>query len=143
MQAQCEVCTEGAAKYKCPQCVLKYCSVQCYKQHKETCVTKDASRKDSGSETLEKERIQEQKEEGELSDVELETTEDKVERHLLEKLEESGELKTLLQNPHLRVMMSALVGADNPGKLMEDAMKEPIFTEFADECLKVVEPEQT
>ncbi|XP_071093256.1 zinc finger HIT domain-containing protein 3-like [Haliotis cracherodii] len=143
MQARCEVCTEGAAKYKCPQCVLKYCSVQCYKQHKETCVTKDASRKDSGSETLEKERIQEQKEEGELSDVELETTEDKVERHLLEKLEESGELKTLLQNPHLRVMMSALVGADNPGKLMEEAMKEPIFTEFADECLKVVEPEQT
>ncbi|XP_046557286.1 zinc finger HIT domain-containing protein 3-like [Haliotis rubra] len=127
MQTQCEVCTEEAAKYKCPQCVLRYCSVQCYKKHKETCARKDANRKDPGSETLEKERFQEQKEEGELSDTELETTEDKVDRHLLDKLGESEDLKNLLQNPHLRVMMSALVGAENPGKLMEEAMKEPIF----------------
>ncbi len=49
----------------------------------------------------------------------------------------------LLSNPHLRVMMSSLTSAEDTGTLMEAAMKEPIFTEFADECLKIVEPQET
>lgn len=32
----CEVCTVAGFKYKCPSCRLKYCSVACYKLHKET-----------------------------------------------------------------------------------------------------------
>jgi len=32
----CEVCQKQPFKYKCPQCQAKYCSVGCYKIHKET-----------------------------------------------------------------------------------------------------------
>lgn len=32
----CEICTEIPSKYKCPVCRIKYCSVVCYKVHKET-----------------------------------------------------------------------------------------------------------
>lgn len=36
----CQVCGPeggaGLAKYKCPTCFLKYCSVVCFKRHKET-----------------------------------------------------------------------------------------------------------
>lgn len=31
----CKVCTGNEAKYKCPACNLPYCSIKCFKQHKE------------------------------------------------------------------------------------------------------------
>lgn len=37
-------------------------------------------------------------------------------------------------------MLVAIDNAPNPGSAMQQAMLEPIFVEFADECLKVIEP---
>jgi len=33
---QCQVCKEQTPKYNCAQCRIAYCSVDCYKNHKET-----------------------------------------------------------------------------------------------------------
>lgn len=37
---KCQVCGpdggDGLPKYKCPTCYIKYCSVACFKKHKET-----------------------------------------------------------------------------------------------------------
>ena len=49
----------------------------------------------------------------------------------------------LLDNPHLRTIMKSLYTSDNPKQDMNAAMKEPIFTEFADECLKLVDEQKT
>lgn len=51
----------------------------------------------------------------------------------------SDSLKEMLGNPHLRKMMTSLVHAENPGAQLEAAMQEPIFTEFADKCLSLIE----
>ncbi|KAK6002388.1 hypothetical protein QM012_002026 [Aureobasidium pullulans] len=32
----CGVCRQNESKYKCPSCQLRYCSIACFKQHKET-----------------------------------------------------------------------------------------------------------
>ncbi|XP_069166017.1 uncharacterized protein [Procambarus clarkii] len=32
---KCQVCTEAVSKYKCPKCRVKYCSVVCYKTHRQ------------------------------------------------------------------------------------------------------------
>eukprot|EP01112_Ceratiomyxa_fruticulosa_P015034 TRINITY_DN4375_c0_g1_i2.p1 TRINITY_DN4375_c0_g1~~TRINITY_DN4375_c0_g1_i2.p1 ORF type:complete len:150 (-),score=34.18 TRINITY_DN4375_c0_g1_i2:144-593(-) len=32
----CSICTKTASKYKCPNCEIRYCSVVCFKVHKET-----------------------------------------------------------------------------------------------------------
>ncbi|KAL6214426.1 hypothetical protein ACLB2K_013860 [Fragaria x ananassa] len=32
----CQVCNEAQSKYKCPSCRAPYCSVPCFKKHKET-----------------------------------------------------------------------------------------------------------
>ncbi|KAL5562051.1 hypothetical protein UlMin_031798 [Ulmus minor] len=32
---QCQVCNKAASKYKCPSCLVPYCSVNCFKKHKE------------------------------------------------------------------------------------------------------------
>ncbi|KAJ3703225.1 hypothetical protein LUZ61_006930 [Rhynchospora tenuis] len=35
MGRNCEVCKEAQFKYKCPACLAPYCSVPCFKKHKE------------------------------------------------------------------------------------------------------------
>ncbi|GMY25348.1 zinc finger HIT domain-containing protein 3 isoform X4 [Fagus crenata] len=32
---KCEVCNEALSKYKCPSCLTPYCSLLCFKKHKE------------------------------------------------------------------------------------------------------------
>uniref|UniRef100_F6HZV5 HIT-type domain-containing protein n=1 Tax=Vitis vinifera TaxID=29760 RepID=F6HZV5_VITVI len=32
---ECKVCNEAASKYKCPSCLIPYCSLVCFKKHKE------------------------------------------------------------------------------------------------------------
>ncbi|XP_020114440.1 zinc finger HIT domain-containing protein 3 isoform X2 [Ananas comosus] len=34
---KCEVCKEVESKYKCPTCLTPYCSVGCFKKHKDLC----------------------------------------------------------------------------------------------------------
>ena len=39
---KCEVCDDNYSKYKCPKCLVRYCSLGCYKSHKENkCQTKE------------------------------------------------------------------------------------------------------
>lgn len=47
----------------------------------------------------------------------------------------------MLHNRHLREMIREIDSAEDPGKLLGQAMQIPIFTEFADECLRIVEPQ--
>ena len=37
MNTICQICSIEQSKYTCPQCLIKYCSVKCFKQHKENC----------------------------------------------------------------------------------------------------------
>nr|XP_021504052.1 zinc finger HIT domain-containing protein 3 [Meriones unguiculatus] len=55
---------------------------------------------------------------------------------------ESATLRSLLLNPHLRQMLVNLDQDDNKAKLMKAFMQEPLFVEFADCCLRIVEPSQ-
>ncbi|XP_006824066.1 zinc finger HIT domain-containing protein 3-like [Saccoglossus kowalevskii] len=93
--------------------------------------------------------LQENREEGEVwsddSDVAKKYGEDDdgVAFDKLELLGESQELKMLLGNHHLRNLINHIDGADNKELVMGKAMQEPLFLEFANECLKVVEEKNT
>lgn len=58
----------------------------------------------------------------------------------LRQLCESRELTECLRNTHLRDIMRAVVDSPNPTEAIALAMREPIFVEMADACLKIVEP---
>lgn len=66
---------------------------------------------------------------------------DTVPAQKLEELKNSEGLKELLHNKYLRDFLQELNDARNPWKAMKAAMSEPLFLEFADECLKVIENE--
>ena len=43
----------------------------------------------------------------------------------------------MLHNHHLRQLLIELDQSEDPGSLLIKAMEIPIFTEFADECLRI------
>lgn len=136
-KAVCEICKDAEHKYRCPQCKIVYCSLECYKQHKDLCQSKPRTENVTASPTS----IQSQ-----LSDIpEFELTEDDTEDRVgLDQLKALGSdksLKEMLANPHLRQMLVALVQSESPDQKLGLAMQEPIFTEFADKCLHLVETE--
>uniref|UniRef100_A0A8C4ZJ86 Zinc finger HIT domain-containing protein 3 n=1 Tax=Gadus morhua TaxID=8049 RepID=A0A8C4ZJ86_GADMO len=114
----CNVCRDEPSKYRCPTCQIRYCSLGCYKTHK-----------------VEPWNVDDilQKEEDYI---------DKVPLQKLQLLSQSEELRGLLRNPHLRQLLRSIDSAANKDEMMKAAMQEPLFVEFSDECLKVVENDQ-
>lgn len=55
--------------------------------------------------------------------------------------DQSKELRDVLCNPHLRQLLRSIDSADNKYDAMKSAMQEPLFVEFSDRCLKLVENE--
>lgn len=126
----CSFCKLNAAKYKCPACYILYCSVDCWKLHKKECVPVLRKNKEGCSDDLNKYK----------PNIYQYPTEDTVPYRKLQSLGERQEIKDLLCNPHLRHMLTAIDSTDNPTVAMQNAMLEPIFVEFADACLAVVDP---
>ena len=52
---------------------------------------------------------------------------------------DSKALKDQLGNKHLRELLVAIDSSPNPGEKLDEAMQIPIFTEFMDVCMKVIE----
>lgn len=57
--------------------------------------------------------------------------------------EHSAQLNDLLCNPHLREFLKQIDCSTDAWKAMKIAMLEPLFLEFADVCLNIVEPPST
>jgi hypothetical protein len=123
-------------KFKYHFILVCSCSLVCYKEHKSDCDAKKLSNDnnsffiDTTSNSGKPQRI--------FIDDEAEEAELPVE--VLSKLGDNEELKVLLQNPHLRDFLSHVNATHNPKGFMKIAMREPLFVEFADACLKVLHP---
>ncbi|XP_041053754.1 zinc finger HIT domain-containing protein 3 [Carcharodon carcharias] len=142
----CRVCEEQPPKYRCPRCSLRYCSVGCYKKHKDDCKPQESGSVSTISECSPafKEIIQ-QDGNGHYSSTDdiLDDDDEESDRVPLEKLRllaKSEELKSLLCNPHLKQLLLTVDEAEDKESIMKTAMQEPIFVEFADQCLQIVEP---
>ncbi|XP_069166018.1 zinc finger HIT domain-containing protein 3 isoform X3 [Procambarus clarkii] len=129
---KCQVCTEAVSKYKCPKCRVKYCSVVCYKTHRQD---------ECHASSTESDIIFEIDTQGSTSDKQiLFPTDDTVMPKTLENLRSSSVLKTLLKNCHLREMIKEVDSAHKTDVVIQRAMMEPIFTEFVDVCLSIADP---
>ncbi|KAJ8412395.1 hypothetical protein AAFF_G00127310 [Aldrovandia affinis] len=134
----CSVCSEQIPKYKCPVCKTRYCSVSCYKKHKDDCLPV----KQAASPALDLSVTHNSAEGGwsvgDLLDEDAQS--DRVPLQRLKELGESEELRALLCNPHLRQLLLTVDQAENKSDVMKVVMQEPLFVELADQCLQIVEP---
>ncbi|XP_061868375.1 zinc finger HIT domain-containing protein 3 [Colius striatus] len=138
----CGVCgAGGAAQYRCPRCAAAYCSVPCCRTHRERCTPepKREQERPAAAQAL----PGGQQADGPWSVEDILTEDDEQDRVPLQKLEllgESEELRALLLNPHLRQLLLTVDQAEDKSSLMKKYMQEPLFVEFADCCLRIVEP---
>ncbi|XP_075296253.1 zinc finger HIT domain-containing protein 3 [Opisthocomus hoazin] len=145
----CGVCeAAGTAKYRCPRCAAAYCSVPCCRTHRERCAPEaERPANGAGGEGAGSPRpaaaVQAGPADGPWSVEDILTESDEQDRVPLQKLQclgESEELRGLLQNPHLRQLLLTVDQAEDKSSLMKKYMQEPLFVEFADCCLRIVEP---
>ncbi|XP_050765013.1 zinc finger HIT domain-containing protein 3 [Gymnogyps californianus] len=145
----CGVCgAAGAAKYRCPRCAAAYCSVPCCRTHKERCTPEpkreeERERSAAGQVFPGGQHRGGQHADSPWSVEDILTEDDEQDRVPLQKLKllgESEELRGLLLNPHLRQLLLAVDQAEDKSSLMKKYMQEPLFVEFADCCLRIVEP---
>ncbi|XP_078040442.1 zinc finger HIT domain-containing protein 3 [Augochlora pura] len=127
MNKPCCVCQKGECSYKCPTCKEPYCSAVCCKIHK----TSNCEPKCQQNEPTSDKKTNCKKYDF--------PTEDTVPIDKLEQLRSNDKLKSILNNPHVRDIMRAILVDENPTKAIALAMGEPIFIEMADACLKIVE----
>ncbi|NWX05048.1 ZNHI3 protein, partial [Caloenas nicobarica] len=136
----CGVCgAAGPARYRCPRCAAAYCSVPCCRTHKERCAPEP--RREPEPERAGGPVVQRAGGPWSVEDILTDGDEqDRVPLHRLRLLGESEELRALLLNPHLRQLLQTLDQAEDKSSLMKKYMQEPLFVEFADCCLGIVEP---
>ncbi|CAL8363649.1 unnamed protein product [Lota lota] len=132
----CNVCRDQPPKYRCPTCLIRYCSLSCYKKHNDSC-----HRVEQPAPVTPETKTEEP---WNVDDILLKEEDyiDKVPLQKLQLLSQSEELRGLLHNPHLRQLLRSIDSADSKEDAMRAAMQEPLFVEFSDECLKVVENDQ-
>ncbi|NWW78786.1 ZNHI3 protein, partial [Climacteris rufus] len=159
----------GAARYRCPRCGTAYCSVPCCRTHRGECgpggpggpgraggpeppgangaVSAErcapGSRRDGDGDGPGTPAAPPGPAHGPWSVEDILGEEDEQDRVPLQKLKllgESEELKDLLLNPHLRQLLLTIDQAEDKSSLMRKFMQEPLFVEFADCCLRIVEP---
>ncbi|KAM7537280.1 hypothetical protein Aperf_G00000060892 [Anoplocephala perfoliata] len=129
LEKRCLVCKTAEWKYKCSTCLLKHCSLDCYKRHKSFCVKPS-------------EEPHAQEVEVPIVPIDLgDDCYDYIPTRVLERLRTSRRLQELLSNRHLRDYLLDLDSSPRPAVAIEKAMREPLFIEFADECLRLVNPD--
>lgn len=126
----CAVCQASAARYRCPRCKARYCSVSCCQKHKDACT--DAPAPDANTAVTA---------EPALSDSNVYTD---GAPHLLSdeqkrKLDSDESVRTFLKSKRLRDALSDIDQSKDRQKCLRIARRNPEFEEFVNEVLRAIE----
>ncbi|ORX78061.1 hypothetical protein BCR32DRAFT_295236 [Anaeromyces robustus] len=127
----CQVCNENPPKYKCPKCLIPYCSLACYKKHNET----PCQKKEIIPVKTEPEKKEEKKEDEDEDEYLTKVPEEK-----LKQLGQSKELRDLLQYEQLQTLLKEIDSSSKPEQLYDQAFQNmPLFKEFVDKSLAIID----
>lgn len=136
----CRVCNNSASKYKCPSCLIPYCSLGCFRKHKEnTCEKKPrlldgdtllpAAKKPapiatgaSGSD-----------EDGRAVFIDRST--EVLGQEKFESIASSAEIREALKSEDIRKLICTVDSSPNPEKELDKVMELDMFRVFADKVL--------
>ncbi|ORE02645.1 hypothetical protein BCV72DRAFT_214839 [Rhizopus microsporus var. microsporus] len=128
--ALCQVCEQEESKYKCPNCRLPYCSLVCFKKHKETPCHVEQDDQDNST-------IQTRKDIKAVGDPEDEdpsrlTSED------LQRLIHSDKVHEFLEYSQIRKLVKKIDSSPNPEKVLDTIRAEdPVFEEFVQTLVEI------
>ncbi|KAI8985046.1 hypothetical protein BDB01DRAFT_788720 [Pilobolus umbonatus] len=124
----CSVCEEKSSLYKCPQCRTPYCSLVCFKKHKETPCEVKIEETDT---TIHRKEVPF------VGDPEDDEPSRLTESDLI-KLRYSQEIHDQLKHKQLRELLRKIDCSETPEKDL-DALRanDPFFDEFASKLVEI------
>ncbi|XP_071722053.1 uncharacterized protein [Rutidosis leptorrhynchoides] len=140
---KCQVCNEAQSKYKCPNCVAPYCSLVCFKKHKEIpCVKPESSETKIGqfhdlgffkhlvcSPAL---LVQRPLKVDEPSEV--------LQKLQLESIASSSEIRMALRDEKLQKLIQDIDSSPDADHQLDKAMESEEFRMFTEKILSAVGP---
>ncbi|KAK1267280.1 hypothetical protein QJS04_geneDACA000131 [Acorus gramineus] len=128
---KCEVCRDADSKYKCPSCLLPYCSIPCFKKHKEIPCTKPPSPQSNPAPISH-------------NGTSYQIDEDNcvLKRSQLESIAASNEIRDALRNDELRKSILKIDSSKDAFEELDKAMEGQNFKEFADKILCLLSPQE-
>ncbi|XP_010438381.1 PREDICTED: zinc finger HIT domain-containing protein 3 isoform X2 [Camelina sativa] len=154
----CEICKNVVSKYKCPSCLLPYCSLACFKTHKETPCAKPSSTEENPASPAKEVPVERSVVVEEANDV-VEKTQHKasaaspakeipvarplhveeekfvLEKAQLEAIASSSEIREALKDEALQKLIYNIDSSSNPLQELDEAMRVEAFREFTDKIL--------
>ncbi|XP_056859290.1 uncharacterized protein LOC108827102 isoform X2 [Raphanus sativus] len=148
----CEICEKVVSKYKCPSCLVPYCSLGCFKKHKETPCAKPSAPEEKPASPAKQVSV-------ETKDVVVKTEhkasassaakdipvarppitveEEKyvVEKTQLEAIASSSEIREALKDEALQKLISSIDSSSNPLQELDEAMGVEAFRVLTEKIL--------
>ncbi|KAG4383649.1 hypothetical protein JHK82_036125 [Glycine max] len=126
---QCQVCNQTQSKYKCPSCYLPYCSLVCFKKHKESpCVKPQPS--ETKATAVSESFVEKPLVADESSEV--------LQKFQLEAIASSSEIRDALNDEALQELICRIDGSSNAENELDKAMAEEAFRLFTDKVMLYV-----
>lgn len=145
----CEVCNEAQSKYKCPSCRAPYCSVPCFKKHKESpCVLPVPSEEkpmnvaESACVLPVQSEIKTTAAPESVVERPITVTEPSavLERQQLEAIASSSELRDALKDESLQKLIQSIDCSPDAENELDKAMDVEVFRIFTDKILSTISP---
>ncbi|XWS36535.1 hypothetical protein CRYUN_Cryun20dG0093000 [Craigia yunnanensis] len=154
---QCQVCNQAQSKYKCPSCLVPYCSLACFKRHKGTACVKSGSINNAVTTSVKTGSSNG----AETPGVKPESTEKRstaspgfqVERKLevddpsevlqilqMQDIASSSEVREALKDEHLQKLISDIDSSPDAMNELDKAMGMDVFRIFSDKILSAINP---
>eukprot|EP00249_Psilotum_nudum_P023390 c28856_g1_i1 orf=289-705(+) len=128
---RCGICDSAQSKYKCPTCLFPYCSLLCYKQHKEIPCAK-----------LEPPPVEDV-----VYKQPSRSFEDDVDEHgwrlcrsQLEAIAASSDIRQMLKDKNLQKLILKIDSSSNAEEDLDKAMEMDLFHEFSNKIFAVLNP---
>ncbi|WZZ24609.1 zinc finger HIT domain-containing protein 3 isoform X2 [Brassica napus] len=148
----CEICEKVVSKYKCPSCLVPYCSLVCFKKHKETpCAKPSAAEEKPASPAKEVSVVETKhvvvktehkasassaaKEVPVARPITVEEEKYVVEKTQLEAIASSSEIREALKDEALQKLISTIDSSSNPLQELDEAMGVEAFRVLTEKIL--------
>ncbi|KAK4582673.1 hypothetical protein RGQ29_025748 [Quercus rubra] len=123
---KCEVCNEALSKYKCPSCLVPYCSLVCFKKHKEIPCAKPVSSEEKST------PVPESLVERPLT---AEQPGDVLQKLQLEAIASSSEIRDALKDGNLQKLIYNIDGSPDAENELDKAMGAEVFRTFTEKSI--------
>ncbi|CAH9073652.1 unnamed protein product [Cuscuta europaea] len=130
---KCGVCDEAQSKYKCPNCVIHYCSLACFKKHKEIpCEKLISSSEGKLASTLPALNVDEP--------VYVHDQSEELKQSQFESLASSSEIREALRSEEIQKLICSIDSSKDAESELEKAMQKEEFHMLCQKILSAINP---